>query len=174
MEGEEAAAAAGNVATDEEEAKLAEKRRREASLAEFVAEIRKTMTCSECGKLFASVYNMRNHVEEVHNSEPQKCPICSKQLKNIRSLWGHIHNMHNKKEGVDVENSIILIQDAGNHTVTTDKENGRDGDAAGVDCSDELTPDTEPLIATPPPRKRKKQRRQRERKPKVATLPHVL
>ena len=55
--------------------------------------------CSICAKSFSTKYNLKNHIEAIHEGKkPHKCPICDKSTAEKGSLKKHIELVHEGKK----------------------------------------------------------------------------
>lgn len=52
--------------------------------------------CKECGRVYSSISNLKQHVANVHSTSPQwePCPICGKHFKTRQYLFNHLLQTH--------------------------------------------------------------------------------
>jgi hypothetical protein len=52
--------------------------------------------CTECGRLFTRMDNLRTHIKKVHRKEyPISCSICGKGFGRLVNFKGHLSMKHN-------------------------------------------------------------------------------
>lgn len=52
--------------------------------------------CMECGRVYSSVSNLKQHIANVHSVSPQwePCPVCGKHFKTRQYLFNHLLQTH--------------------------------------------------------------------------------
>lgn len=52
--------------------------------------------CSECGRMYSSVSNLKQHMANVHSNSNawEPCPICGKHFKTRQYLFNHLLQTH--------------------------------------------------------------------------------
>lgn len=52
--------------------------------------------CKECGRVYSSISNLKQHVANVHATSPiwEPCPICGKHFKTKQYLFNHLLQTH--------------------------------------------------------------------------------
>lgn len=52
--------------------------------------------CKECGRIYSSISNLKQHLANVHSTSPQwePCPICGKHFKTRQYLFNHLLQTH--------------------------------------------------------------------------------
>ncbi|KAF4521395.1 hypothetical protein B566_EDAN018153 [Ephemera danica] len=70
-----------------------------------------THQCSQCGKCYASNYEMTKHFKNIHFSQPATCEICNKTYKNKESLRTHKNKKHRNKKCFAVDYVRVVVDD---------------------------------------------------------------
>ncbi|KAF0762267.1 broad-complex core protein isoforms 1/2/3/4/5-like isoform X3 [Aphis craccivora] len=52
--------------------------------------------CTECGRVYSSVSNLKQHIANVHSATPhwEPCPVCGKHFKTRQYLFNHLLQTH--------------------------------------------------------------------------------
>ena len=58
--------------------------------------------CQECGKTFKTKTRMKQHMDTVHQSDPENCFVCEKSFKNKATLKAHLKKQHTISDGVNI------------------------------------------------------------------------
>lgn len=61
-----------------------------------VAAVEPKPVCVECGRVYSSVSNLKQHMANVHSASPnwEPCPVCGKHFKTRQYLFNHLLQTH--------------------------------------------------------------------------------